>query len=339
MKKFMIVVLAAAFGAAGCGPRKEAPAKIPAGTPAYNLAKESAKVIPALDPDLSTPVVSTKGFNVTAAEVIQMLADSMGSQADQFKSLDAVRMKGFIDQAAVQMAERKLLLAAAAAGGIQAGPEEVQAAMDAQYARAGGEAQYAELAKQSGVNVDFVKRGTAEDLTIQKYLDGVVAAAGEVTEAEARKAYDEDTTASVRHILLLTQGKSERDKAEVRKKMEEILDRAKGGEDFAELAKQYSEDEGSKANGGLYEDFGRGRMVKPFEDAAFSVPVGEISGIVETTFGYHILKVEDRKKETRPFEEARADLEAQVKRRKQSAAVEAHMDGLKDKAAFKLIGL
>jgi parvulin-like peptidyl-prolyl isomerase len=80
-------------------------------------------------------------------------------------------------------------------------------------------------------------------------------------------------------------------------------------------------------------------MVKPFEDAAFSVPVGEISGVVETNFGYHILKVIDRKKETRPFEEVRAELETRLKRSKQGTAVQDYIDGLKAKAKFKLIGL
>ena len=120
----------------------------------------------------------------------------------------------------------------------------------------------------------------------------------------------------MRHILLLTQGKTDQEKAEARTKIEDILAKAKAGADFAELAKQYSEDTGSKDNGGLYENFPRGQMVKPFEDAAFSVPVGEFSGVVETDFGYHILKVVDRKKETRPFEEVRAEIESRLKQGK-----------------------
>ena len=58
-------------------------------------------------------------------------------------------------------------------------------------------------------------------------------------------------------------------------------------------------------------------MVKPFEDAAFSVPVGQLSGVVETAYGYHILQVVDRKKETRPFEEVRAEIESRLKEAKQ----------------------
>ena len=119
--------------------------------------------------------------------------------------------------------------------------------------------------------------------------------------------------------------------------MGEILARAKKGEDFAALAKQYTEDTGSKENGGLYEDFGRGKMVKPFEDAAFSVPVGQISDIVETTYGYHIIKVENRKKETQPLDQVKAQIEAQIKQQKQNAAFETLLTGLKKKADFRAV--
>jgi parvulin-like peptidyl-prolyl isomerase len=80
----------------------------------------------------------------------------------------------------------------------------------------------------------------------------------------------------------------------IRRKAEEVLRRAKAGEDFAALARQYSEDTTS-ADGGDLGWFGRGTMVKPFEDAAFALKEGEISGLVETQFGLHIIKVEERR--------------------------------------------
>jgi hypothetical protein len=72
---------------------------------------------------------------------------------------------------------------------------------------------------------------------------------------------------------------------------------------------KFSEDPGSKNTGGLYENFPKGQMVKPFEDAAFTLPIGSLSDIVETPYGYHILKIIDRKKETKPYEEVKKDLE------------------------------
>lgn len=74
----------------------------------------------------------------------------------------------------------------------------------------------------------------------------------------------------------------------------QVLARAKKGEDFAALAKEYSQDNGSKDRGGEYDYFPKGQMVKPFEDACFNNAPGSIVGPVETDFGYHIIKISDK---------------------------------------------
>ncbi len=95
------------------------------------------------------------------------------------------------------------------------------------------------------------------------------------------------------HILIrVDQKASAEQRAAKRKLAEKILAEAKAGKDFAELARKYSDDPGSAAKGGDLGYFPRGAMVKPFEQAAFSLKPGEISGIVETPFGYHIIKSE-----------------------------------------------
>jgi foldase protein PrsA len=318
VKKILTLGFIAAFALAGCSSKKEAATKLAAGTAAYDLAKELMKTLPALDPEKPLALVTSRNFDVTAADAIKFLQDQYGAGAAQLKTL---------------------LLEAATEAKSVATPEEVKAATDAQYAQAGGEAQFAEMLKGRGMDLAFVKASIAEDAKIQKYLQGFLNAAAQVTEADVKKAYAEDKTATVRHILLLTKDKTPAEKAEIRKKMDGILARAKKGEDFAALAKEFTEDPGSKETGGLYEDFARGRMVKAFEDAAFSVPAGQISDIVETEYGFHILKVEGRKKETQPFEEVKAQLESQLKERKQAVAFETHLTSLKDKANFKVRGL
>jgi peptidyl-prolyl cis-trans isomerase D len=139
-----------------------------------------------------------------------------------------------------------------------------------------------------------------------------------VPPADIQRAYNDNITqyqtpeqVRASHILLKTDGKNE---ADVRKQAEEILKQVKGGADFAELAKKVSEDDGSKANGGDLDYFARGRMVPEFETAAFALQPGQISDLVKSQFGFHIIKVIDKKAATtRSIEEVRPQIEAQLK--------------------------
>ena len=110
------------------------------------------------------------------------------------------------------------------------------------------------------------------------------------------------------HILLKTEGK---DEAAVRKQAEDILKQTKApGADFAALAKKYSEDDGSKANGGDLDYFSKGRMVPEFETAAFAMQPGQISDLVKSQFGFHIIKVVDKKPAaTRTLDEVRPQIQ------------------------------
>ncbi|MGH6692081.1 MAG: peptidylprolyl isomerase, partial [Gammaproteobacteria bacterium] len=113
------------------------------------------------------------------------------------------------------------------------------------------------------------------------------------------------------HILLNTGGK---DEPAVLKQAQGLLQQVKSGADFAELAEKFSEDEGSKANGGDLDYFGRGRMVPEFETAAFALESGQVSDIVKTQYGFHIIKVVDKKPAvTQTFDEVRPQIEDQLK--------------------------
>ncbi|MBP3284306.1 MAG: peptidylprolyl isomerase [Clostridia bacterium] len=106
-------------------------------------------------------------------------------------------------------------------------------------------------------------------------------------ETVGEKTYDS------RHILFKTTGMTDAEKEAVKQKAEGVLTRAKNGEDFATLANEFSEDEGSNTNGGLYTGTGMGDFVSEYENAALSLQAGEIyPELVESTFGYHIIKLE-----------------------------------------------
>jgi peptidyl-prolyl cis-trans isomerase D len=135
--------------------------------------------------------------------------------------------------------------------------------------------------------------------------------------ADVERAYNNNieqytTAEQVRasHILLKTEGK---DDAAVKAKAEELLKQARGGADFADLAKKHSEDEGSAKNGGDLDYFQRGKMVAEFDQAAFALQPGQISDLVKTQYGYHIIKVVDKKAETtRTLADVRQQLNDQL---------------------------
>ncbi|HTU99661.1 MAG TPA: peptidylprolyl isomerase [Luteitalea sp.] len=139
-----------------------------------------------------------------------------------------------------------------------------------------------------------------------------------VPEQDIQRAYrsniDQYTQAEqvrASHILLNTEGKNE---AEVRAKAEGLLAQLKGGADFAALAKANSQDAVSAAKGGDLDFFARGRMVPEFDAAAFSLPVGQLSDLVKSPFGFHIIKVTDKKAaEVQALETVRAQITEQQK--------------------------
>ncbi len=145
-----------------------------------------------------------------------------------------------------------------------------------------------------------------------------------VPEADLRKYYDENqsryTVAEERrasHILIKADKDApaaERSKAKARAE-ELLLEARKTPAAFAELARKNSQDEGSAPNGGDLEFFGRGAMVKPFEDAVYALKAGEISNVVESDFGYHVIQLTgQRGGERKSFEDVRAELEQEVRR-------------------------
>jgi foldase protein PrsA len=314
--------------------KNESTYKLEEGTPPYQLAMDLMQKVPALSPDTSVTLISTDKFKFTNAEFIINISDKFGNKAEQLKRMNPQRLKEIIPEMAHDMAIDKLLLITVDEHNIEAPSEKVDSLLSMQFMRAGGKENFLKKIEQEGLKLSVLEENYKNYLMVHEYLNRYVFNDISISEEKIQELYNADKTASVRHILLLTKGKSEKEKVEIRKKMEDILRRAKNGESFTKLVQQYSEDPGSKDKGGLYENFPRGHMVKSFEDAAFSVPVGQISDIVETNYGYHILKIIDRTKETRPLEEIRGQIEQTLKKEQEKILYNKHIEALKQKHNF-----
>lgn len=156
-------------------------------------------------------------------------------------------------------------------------------------------------------------------------VNDLAAATQPVTEADLHQRYEEHKTEftvpeerRARHILI--QAGSDAKQADIdnaRAKAGEILARVRKGEDFAALAREFSQDPGSVNNGGDLGSFGRGTMDKAFEDAAFALKPGEVSEPVRSAFGFHIIKLDEIKGgQGKSFEEVRPQLERDLKRQR-----------------------
>lgn len=186
---------------------------------------------------------------------------------------------------------------------------------------------------QFGITRDELESVIRRDLLVRQLIEKRIAPGIEVTEAEARNFYDnnpEQFTSGeqvhARHIIILTKpSDSDSVLAQKRDKLQDILARARSGEDFAELAKNYSQGP-SAQNGGDLGFFSREQMVAPFAQAAFALEPGEISDVVETRFGYHIIKLEERRDaETIGFDEVHDRLMDGLYDRELNTAVENHL--------------
>ena len=156
-----------------------------------------------------------------------------------------------------------------------------------------------------------------------------------VTDADARQRYNETIAqyqqpeqVRASHILLKTEGK---DEAAVRREAEALLAQIKGGADFAALASQRSEDEASKAQGGDLNFFGRGAMVGEFEEAAFALEPGQTSDLVQTPYGFHIIRVTGKRPaSTQPFEAVSQQIQDQLKWERAQQEVQRLVEQLDD---------
>ena len=192
---------------------------------------------------------------------------------------------------------------------------------------------FEEELRGSGLTTKELKNLLRTNLKIEKLQEQILADI-EVNEADLKNAYEE---VNARHILIKPEQEGDEARDAALAEAKQVMQEIEEGTDFAVAAEAYSADTGSKASGGELGWFGRGRMVEPFEEAAFAATVGEIVGPVESQFGFHIIQVTDRKEATGPeFEAAREELEGKIRISKGQDQLMDWFRGLRDAAQIEI---
>jgi peptidyl-prolyl cis-trans isomerase C len=237
-----------------------------------------------------------------------------------------------------------------AAGDLAVRQSEFESALDTlpeqyqQYAKGPGKKQFAEdylrmkmlaaAGMKNGLDKDpevvaqltLMRENLVANAQLQKIEKGIT-----LTDEELQKKYEESKgqyeQVKARHILVAFKGspaaqagKPELTEEQAKAKAEELRAKIAGGASFEELAKTESDDTGSGANGGDLGEFNRGQMVPEFEKAAFEAKVGEVTPVVRTQFGYHIIKVEGHNHT--PFDQVKAFIEKNERQAKLQATIE-----------------
>jgi len=207
------------------------------------------------------------------------------------------------------------------------------------------EKSYSKELQSLGMNEKAFRESTKRDLVIANLVESKIATSLAVSEDEIKKYYDANPDKFLRgeqvkvsHILIGADAKAgAAEKKNAREKAEKLQKELAGGADFAKLAGENSTCPSGKQGGDLGY-FGKGRMVPPFEQAAFALKPGETSGVVETSFGYHIIKMTERKPAGKtPIEKVRPAIEAMLKAQKSNAAVAAFVEKARKQAKVEVL--
>jgi peptidyl-prolyl cis-trans isomerase C len=347
----MLVVLA---GATACkkGPATQASATgttppaatgqgtgTPPATPGAPPAAAPAKPVPVQLP----PVVARVNGEDVKKEDFERMIKTLESRAGQ--SVPPDRRDEILRNALDQLVVYTLLSQESKTRGIKVEETEIDAKMQQLRGQFPTQEAYEKALKDRGMTAEGLRKDARVDLSVTKLMDAEVATVPGPSDAEAKDFYGknpdrfkEEESVRASHILIRVDPNADAAaKAKAKATIESVLKKAKGGEDFAKLAQQYSQD-GSAAQGGDLNFFPKGQMVPEFSNVAFSLKPGQISDVVTTQFGYHIIKVTDRKAgRVVPFEEAQPQIKQFLEGQKKQEHADAFIDGLKKKSKIQVL--
>ncbi|MEK7707615.1 MAG: peptidylprolyl isomerase [Verrucomicrobiota bacterium] len=265
----------------------------------------AAKPVDKLTELFGDPVIAKgKGVEVKRSQLDSALIGIKSAAAARGQTVSPEQTRMLEQQVLQRLIQIQLMLGKATDADKTKGKETVEKQLALILKRAGSEEALNRQLKSVGMTEEELRAKMAEEATAQAVLERELNVT--VTEDAVKKFYDENPArfeepekVRASHILLSTldsatrQPLSDDKKSAKRKQAEDLLKRARAGEDFAKLAQEYSEDPGSKDKGGEY-TFPRGAMVPEFEAAAFSLNTNQISDIVTTQFGYHIIRLSEK---------------------------------------------
>lgn len=297
-------------------------------------------VTPSVNP--ADTVITVNGVSIKRAELDRTIQAFL-SQNRMTAPTDPEQKKKLEEAARNQLVSMEVLYQAAQKEEIADLDRKVDMKFDEGKARFKSAEEFDKALKDNGISVQELKTLLRRDIVINNYIEKQIAGKIVITNEQAKKFYDENlekfkTPESVKasHILVAVDPKATpEEKEKAKKKADALLTQIKNGADFAELAKKESACP-SSANGGDLGSFGRGQMVKPFEDAVFALKQGEVSGVVETQFGYHIIKSMGKTEGgTAPFDQVKAKIEEYLKGQEVQKQVAAKIEELKKTAKIE----
>ncbi len=293
--------------------------------------------------DKNPVVLTVNGEPVHAAD-ISMTMGNLATQAQRMGQKP--KQEQLIQMATGRVIDTKLLAQEAKRQGVKPNEEHIQASLTQIFQQAGGKDKFVETLASGGMTLEQFTDALRELDTVRSLVNEKIKPGISVSEAEAQKFYDEHPEefqrpeqVHARHILFkAAPDADEATKKAAAEKAAKARLRALKGEDFAKLAQELSEGPSAK-NGGDLGFFGRKQMVKPFADAAFALEPGQISQIVETRFGYHVIKVEEKRPASKQtFAEVKDRLENVLAQRKLGEAVQNKLKALREAAKIEEVG-
>lgn len=308
-------------------------------TPAQPTPPPPPKPVPQQLPDI---VARVNGENIPRTDferAVKVLEARAGGQVPAERRDEILR--GVLDQ----LVTYHVLAQEAHKRNLDATDQELQQRVAEVRQQFPSEQAFATALKQRGMTPQQFQADTRNDITVNKLMQAEAATATLVGEPDAKEFYDknpdkfkqpEQVRAS--HIFKrIPQGADPAAKARIRASLEPVLKQVHAGGDFADLAKKHSED-GSAQAGGDLNFFGPGQMVPEFEKVAFQLKPGETSDIVESQFGFHIIKVTDRRPgRTMPFAEVKEQIANYLKQQRQQEKANALIEQLKAKSRIEIL--